>query len=124
MSALATLSSATAAQFPMFPIPSVLLEARSSVTGIVKDATGEGIANAEIVVSRAGSELNQMTTTDSTGHFQVSSLPMGSYTLRIQSSGFNSFTKQVILRPLQEYSLTATLLVGTVGASVVVDYAK
>ena len=124
MSAVAALSSATAAQFPMFPIPSVLLEARSSVTGIVKDATGRGISNAKVVVSRTGSELNQLTTTDSAGHFRVESLAMGSYTVRIQSSGFNSFTKQVILRPLQEYKITATLLVGTVGAPVVVEYAK
>jgi hypothetical protein len=58
MSAVATLSSATAAQFPMFPIPSALLEARSSVTGIVKDATGHGISNAAVVVSWTDSELN------------------------------------------------------------------
>jgi hypothetical protein len=124
MSAVATLSSATAAQFPMFPIPSALREARSSVTGLVRDATGQGISNAEVVVSRAGSELKLATTTDSLGHFRVESLSMGSYTVRIQSSGFNSFTKQLILRPLQECKVTATLLVGTLGEMVEVDYAK
>jgi len=124
MSAVATLSSATAAQFPMFPIPSALREARSSVTGLVRDATGQGISNAEVVVSRAGSELKLATTTDSLGHFRVESLAMGSYTVRIQSKGFNSFTKQLILRPLQECKVTATLLVGTLGEMVEVDYAK
>jgi len=124
MSAIATLSSATAAQFPMFPILSALREARSSVTGLVRDATGRGISNAEVVVSRAGSELKLATTTDSVGHFRVESLAMGSYTVRVQVPGFNSFTKQVVLRPLQEYTLTAELRVGTVGTVIEVEPAK
>jgi len=92
MSAVATLSSATAAQFPMFPIPSALLEARSSVTSIVKDATGYGISDAEVVVSRTGSELKLATTTDSIGHFRVESLAMGLYTVRVRSRG-SSFSR-------------------------------
>jgi hypothetical protein len=124
MSAVATLSSATAAQFPMFPIPSALFEARSSMIGIVKDATGRGISNAEVVVSRPGSELKLATTTDSVGHFRVASLQMGSYTVRVQVPGFMLFTKQVTLRPLQEYSLTAELRVGTVGTVIEVEPAK
>ncbi len=124
MSAMATLSAAAAAQFPMLPIPSALQEARSAVTGVVKDATGQGVSNAEVVVNRTGSELNLVTKTDSGGHFRVESLAMGSYTVRIQSSGFNLFTKQVSLGPLQEYSVSATLLVGTLGALVIVEYAK
>jgi hypothetical protein len=124
MSAVATLSSATAAQFPMFPVPSELLEVRSVISGIVKDATGQGISNAKVVVSRTGSELKLATTTDSIGHFRVESLGMGSYTVRVEVSGFSTFTKQVILRPLQEYSLTAELRVGSVGTLIEVDPAK
>jgi hypothetical protein len=56
-SAVATLSSATAAQFSMFPVPSALLEARSAISGIVKDAAGQGISNAEVIVSWTDSEL-------------------------------------------------------------------
>jgi hypothetical protein len=78
MSAVGTLSSAMATQFPMFPVPAALLEARSSMTGIVKDATGQGIPNAEVVVVRDGSELKQATRTDSVGHFSVESLEVGS----------------------------------------------
>lgn len=124
MSAVATLSSATAAQFPMFPIPAALIEARSSVTGVVKDATGQGISNAEVVVVRDGSELKLTSITDSVGHFRVESLAMGSYTVRVFVPGFNAFTKQVILRPLQEYKLSATLQVGTVGTIIEVKPAK
>jgi hypothetical protein len=124
MSAVAVVSSATAAQFPMFPIPSALLEARSSITGIVKDATGRAIENAEVAVSRTGPELKRVTSTDSAGHFQVESLPLGSYTVRIQVPGFRVYTSQMIVRPLHKLNLTATLLVGSVGGAVVVDYAK
>jgi hypothetical protein len=124
MSAVAALTSATAAQFPMFPVPSSLQEARSSVTGIVRDVTDQGLSDAEVVVSRNGSDLKLVTTTDSAGHFRVESLTLGSYTVRIQVRGFRVFTRQVILRPLQEYNLTATLLVGSTGGPVVVDYAR
>jgi Carboxypeptidase regulatory-like domain len=124
MSAVATLSSARAAQFPMFPVPSALLGARSSVTGIVKDIRGEGLSDAEVVVTRTGTELSLVRSTDSTGHFRVETLTLGTYTIKIQVPGFRLFTKQVILRPLQEYKIDATLQIGTTGAAVVVDYAK
>jgi hypothetical protein len=124
MSAVAALSSATAAQFPMFSIPSVLWEAHSSVTGLVKDPSGRGIENADVAVSRMGSDLKLVTSTDSAGHFQLESLPWGSYTVRIQVPGFRVYTSQMILRPLHTHSLTATLLVGSVGGAVVVDFAK
>jgi len=124
MSAVAALSSATAAQFPMFPIPSVLREANSAVNGIVKDSSGQGVENAEVAVSRIGSDLKRVTSTDSAGHFQVGSLPLGSYTVRIQVPGFRVYTSQTILMPLRTNNLTATLLVGSVGGAVVVDYVK
>jgi hypothetical protein len=49
---------------------------------------------------------------------------MGSYTVRVQVPGFVLFTKQVILRPLQEYSLTAELQVCSVGTLIEVKPAK
>lgn len=124
MSAVAALSSATAAQFPIFPVPSALLEARSSVNGFVKDVRGVGIENAEVAVSRTGPALKRVTSTDSAGRFQVESLPMGSYTVRIQVPGFRVYTSEIILTPVRAHNLTATMLVGSVGGAVVVDYAK
>ena len=118
------MSGLPAAQFPFLPIPSALQEARSSVTGIVKDATGQGLLNAEVVVSRIGSDRKLVTTTDSAGHFRVESLALGSYTVRIQVPGFVQYTKQVILRPHQEYNLTAELRVGTVGTIIEIDPIK
>jgi hypothetical protein len=124
MSAVAALSSATAAQFPMFPIPAALREANSSVSGVVKDLTGQGLADARVIVSRVGSDLKLVTTSDSAGHFRVESLAMGSYAVQVQASGFNLFTKELTLRPFQEYSLTAELRVGTVGTIIEIPYAK
>jgi Carboxypeptidase regulatory-like domain len=94
------------------------------VTGVVKDSSGQGLDNAKVAVSRMGSDLELVTSTDSAGHFQVGSLQFGSYTVRIQVPGFRVYTSQMILRPLQTYNLAATLLVGSVGGAVVVDYAK
>jgi hypothetical protein len=124
MSAMATLSSAVAAQFPMLPIPPVLREARSVVTGIVRDVTGQPISDAEVVLSRAGSGLSMKTKTDSAGQFRIESLALGSYGVRVCAKGFASFNKQVTLSPLGECNLAATLRVGSMGAMVEVEPAK
>jgi Carboxypeptidase regulatory-like domain len=125
MSAIATLSSTAAAQFPMLPIPSALQEANSVLTGFVQDASGQGIPNAGVVVNRMGSEVNFTTKTDAAGQFRIDSLAMGSYRVRVRSSGFESFAEKVSLLPVQEYRLKATMLVGTMGgAAVEVQYAK
>ena len=63
MSAVATLSSAAAAQFPFLPIPSALQEAKATVSGVVLDETGRGISDAKVVVSQAGSKSEQLTNT-------------------------------------------------------------
>ena len=123
LSAVATLSSATAAQFPMFPVPSVLLEARSSLSGIVRDCTGQGISGAEVAVNRAVSDIVR-SKTDSSGRFRLDALPLGSYRIRVSAPGFANAAEEVTLLPLHEYRLTTTLHVGSMGGAVEVQYAK
>jgi hypothetical protein len=124
MSAMATPSSATAVQFPMLPISSALQESRSLLTGIVNDVTGQGISNAAMLVNRMGSDLSVTAKTNNAGHFRIASLAAGSYRVRVRANGFESFTKQVTLWTLQEYRVTATLRVGSMGAPVEVNLAK
>jgi len=124
MSAMATLSSAAAAQFPFLPIPPALQEAKAAVSGVVRDITGRGIPDAKVVVSQAGSKSTQVTNTDGAGSFRVESLAAGSYTVQVVSPGFSSYTKQMILTPFHNYKIEATLDIGSMGGPVVIELAK
>jgi hypothetical protein len=124
MSAVATLSSAAAAQFPFFPIPSALQEAKAAVSGVILDITGRGISDAKVVITQAGSKSRQLTNTDGAGSFRIESLAAGAYTIQVVSPGFRSYTKQMLLTPFHNYKIQATLLLGTMGGPMVVEPAK
>jgi hypothetical protein len=120
MSAVATLSSATAAQFPMFPIPSTLLEAGPSVKGVVQDRSGAVIPNAKVDVTEDASGRTLTMRADSFGRFRFSSVAVGAYTIRIASPGFELLTGPVGV-VTREINLVAKLEVGeaTMGGAIV-----
>jgi hypothetical protein len=118
MSAVATLSSATASQFLMFAIP-------SAVAGVVQDRTGAVIPNAKIDLIADASGKILTVHTDSFGRFQAGSLPAGGYTIRIESSGFQLLTRHDSLSAGMQLKLSATLRVAVLMGEVIqVDYPK
>jgi hypothetical protein len=118
MSAVAALSSAPAAQFPMFSIP-------SAVAGVVQDQTGAVIPNAKVDVIADASGKTLTMHTDSFGRFQAGLLPAGGYTIRVESPGFQLLTRHDSLSAGMQLKLSATLRVGVLMGEVIqVDYAK
>ena len=117
MSAVAALSSATAAQFPMFPIP-------SAVTGVVQDQSGAVIPNAKVDLIADASGKSLTVRTDGSGRFQAALLPAGGYTIRIESPGFQLLTQHDSLGVATQLNLVATLQVGVVMMGVMVEAAK
>lgn len=118
MSAGAALSSATAAQFPMFPVP-------SSVSGTVQDQRGAVIPNAKIDLIADASGKILTVHTDGFGRFQAGLLPAGGYTIRVESPGFQLLTQHDSLGVATQLDVIATLQVGAVMGEVIeVEYAK
>jgi hypothetical protein len=119
MSTVAAFSSATAAQFPMFPLP-------AAVAGVVQDQTGAVIPNAKVDLIADASGKTLTLYSDNGGQFQARLLPAGGYTIRIESSGFQLLTRHDSLSAGMQLKLAATLQVGAaiMGDVVVVDYAK
>jgi hypothetical protein len=114
MSAMMTLSSA-AAQIPFFQIPTAQQrESSSSVVGIVLDASGAIIPDAVIEVIRNGSAQKLQAKTDENGKFLVKALTPGVYAIRVESPGFRTYNKQILIGRRQDYKLTATLDIGEV----------
>ena len=58
------------------------------LAGTVLDASGKAIQNAVVVVKNESTGLNRSATTDADGHFAVSGLPVGVYTIEASASGF------------------------------------
>src|SRR6266852_1529684 len=59
-------------------------------TGTVTDPTGAAIANAKVTVTNQGTNLTLSTTTNSSGNYVAKELPIGSYKLTAEASGFKT----------------------------------
>src|SRR3954451_2915596 len=59
-----------------------------SIVGSVTDTTGGVVNNANVTVTNANTGLAVKTTTDSSGNYAVTTLPVGSYTVAVEAPGF------------------------------------
>ena len=66
-------------------------ETTAGVMGTVKDQSGAVVPNATVEIS--GPLGGQKATTDSSGQFSFSKLPVGSYTLTVTASGFSGYKR-------------------------------
>ena len=58
------------------------------VIGVVTDPQGAAVAGAKVTVTNAGTNVNWNTTTDGKGSYQVLDVPIGMYTVTVESRGF------------------------------------
>ena len=90
-----------------------------SISGFVKDASSAGVPRAGVVITSESSGLERRTTTNETGHYVVSVLPSGYYTVTVEASGFKRFLKsRNKLDPNVATTVDVELAVGAVTESV------
>ncbi|MFZ0771306.1 MAG: carboxypeptidase regulatory-like domain-containing protein [Candidatus Sulfotelmatobacter sp.] len=90
--------------------------ATGAIGGVVQDATGAVIANAKVSVkSEATGEVLRQLTTDASGLFTATLLPVGTYTVEVDAAGFPA-TKipGVVVRITETTRMTAVVKVSTV----------
>jgi len=93
-----------------------------SITGTVKDSTGAAIAGATVVVESPDRGITRTMATNSTGDYNQSALPQGSYDITVTASGFKKFqAKSVVLDVAQKARVDVTLEVGAATTEVVVE---
>ncbi len=75
-------------------VPCVLAaqEATGRIVGTVYDQTGAVVPGARIVVTNTATHISRETLTDTSGSYQVLSLPVGSYSVSADRKGFKSVT--------------------------------
>src|SRR5215471_15537869 len=90
------------------------------VIGVVTDPQGAAVAGAKVTVTNTGTNVNWNTTTDGKGSYQVLDVPIGTYTVTVESRGFaRAKTEPQELTINQALRLDVPLKVG--GANETVD---
>jgi outer membrane receptor protein involved in Fe transport len=65
---------------------------RGGIQGTVADSTGAAVPGALVTATNVGTSLSRGATTDTSGHFALSELPLGDYTVTANLSGFAPHT--------------------------------
>jgi hypothetical protein len=74
----------------LFLTPVMQGQATGSFSGNVLDKSGAGVAGASVTATSPGTGLARDGKTDTTGHYLLPLLPVGTYTVRVDASGFQS----------------------------------
>ena len=89
--------------------------------GLVHDSTGAVVPGAAVVATHQGTGVPREATTDERGEFVLSALPNGPYSIRIELTGFKSYTNEgILLGSGQTVRQTFVLELGAVEESVTV----
>src|SRR5262245_59695762 len=88
----------------------------ASLGGMVRDTSGAGIPDATVSVLNVSTGFSQELSTGANGAFLFSRLPIGTYVLRIEKTGFSAYVQdQIVLNVDQSANLPPiTLQIGQV----------
>jgi hypothetical protein len=85
-----------------------------SITGTVKDPSGTSIAGAAVEVSSSDHGITRQTVTNSSGDYNESGLPGGSYDVIVTAAGFKKYqAKGVKLDVAEKARVDVAMQVGT-----------
>jgi len=83
-----------------------------TVVGTVTDATGAIVPGATVSIENPVSGYSRVTTTDSSGHYQFTNLPLNPYHVVVSLTGFASSTQDVEVRSFVPVSVKTALTIG------------
>src|SRR6266566_7065406 len=87
----------------------------ATVYGAVRDSTGAVLPGVMVTATNQGTNVSRDAVTDERGEFALPALPVGRYTLKIELTGFKTYTNQGLdLGAGQTVRQTFTLEVGQV----------
>ena len=86
---------------------------RGVITGTVKDTSGAVLPGAEVTAIQTSTNANFKTKTTTSGDFTVPSLPVGTYQVRVENTGFKThIASNVVVAAGATVSLDVTMELG------------
>ncbi|MEI9968067.1 MAG: carboxypeptidase-like regulatory domain-containing protein [Terracidiphilus sp.] len=102
--------------------PALHGQATGSFTGNVDDKSGSAIPEANVAITSQATGLERDTKTDSSGHYLVPLLPVGTYDIKVDAGGFQSaVSKDLKLQVDENRELDFTLVPASVTTTVTVS---
>jgi hypothetical protein len=102
--------------------PPVWASVDGSISGTIKDPAGSVIAGATVAIHEMNTGLSYRSRTDSKGYYTFPLLPVGTYELDVEASGFRSYQRTgIVLDTNAALNLNTSLGVGEVSQSVTVN---
>src|SRR5258705_7710500 len=94
----------------------------ADLTGFVRDQQGGGVPNATVTARNPATNISRTSVSDSSGFYQVLSLPPGAYELTVEAANFKkAVVPGVQLTVGQSAELNIGLEVGELGATVTIS---
>jgi hypothetical protein len=78
-------------------------QATGIISGTVTDATGSAVAGAKVVVTAPAMGVTRDSTTDESGHYLVPLLPVASFTVRVEFTGFQPAEQKDVRLQVDEH---------------------
>ena len=100
---------------------SLSAQTTGNLRGSVKDPAGLAIVDARVTATLEGTSTSRTTATDTRGEFVLPTLPVGPYTVEIETSGFKKFVQHVDVTLGHVVVVDATLQIGEVTQSVTAE---
>lgn len=87
----------------------------AQVEGLVVDATRLPVPSAKVKITETEKSISRLATADPGGHYVLSNLPVGPYTLEVAAPGFKGYVQpDITLHVGQNIQINVTLEVGSV----------
>ena len=94
----------------------------ATLTGVVSDPSGGVVANAKIILKDAESGSARDTVTNNDGYFTFASVPVGTYSLTVEATGFQAYKADSIsLGGGEKRNLNVSLAIGAANQTVEVN---
>ena len=92
-----------------------------TLSGVITDPSGAVVAGAVVTLVNPVSGLNRNSTTDSSGHYLFTNIPLNPYHLTVSGSGFSGLSQDVQIGSTVPVVLSESLKIGTAANVVDVD---
>src|SRR5215467_9607401 len=92
----------------------------ADLVGRVTDSSGAVLPGVTVTTENEGTHVTRVATTNETGDYAFTLLPIGSYTVKVELQGFTTQNSRLILGTGDRVRVDAKLQVGTVAETVVV----